>query len=215
MRILCLSNFYPPVSRGGYEQWCQEVADGLATRGHDVTVLTSEFRRAEVSDAEPAWVHRDLHLEMEIASLSNVFHFFVSRKAREQENRSALERHVKERDPDAILIWGMWNVHRSLAALAEQLLPGRVVYYMGDYWPTLPGQFEKYWSAPARNPVAGVAKALLQPVAQRMLTHERRATLECEHVLFPTSFMQEECQRRGIKPSACESGLWRGRYHPV
>ena len=48
MRILFLSNFYPPVSRGGYEQWCQEVADGLVARGHEVTVLTSDYRRSEV-----------------------------------------------------------------------------------------------------------------------------------------------------------------------
>ena len=43
MRILFLSNFYPPHAIGGYEQWCQEVADRLQARGHVVTVLTSRY----------------------------------------------------------------------------------------------------------------------------------------------------------------------------
>jgi glycosyltransferase involved in cell wall biosynthesis len=204
MKILFLSNFYPPVSRGGYEQWCQEVADGLVMRGHEVSVLTSDFKHAEVSDPDPAWVHRDLHLEMEIASLRNAFQFFTNRKAREHENLSVLKRHIKELAPDVILIWGMWNMHRSLPALAEKLMPGRVVYYMGDYWPTLPNQFENYWNAPARNFITGFPKLILKPVAQRVLAREEHAKLDLDHVLFPTVFMQKEFANRGIEPRHAE-----------
>ena len=169
-------------------------------RGHDVTVLTSDYRRADVPKADPAWVHRDFHLEMEIASLRNAFQFFTSRKTRENENLSVLKQHIEQFAPDMILIWGMWNLHRSLPALAEKLLPGRVVYYMGDYWPTLPSQFENYWNAPARNPVTGLPKLILKPVAQRILAREERATVDFEHVLFPTGFMQKELESKGIKP---------------
>lgn len=41
MRILVLSNLYPPYSLGGYEIACAEVVEALRQRGHDVTVLTS------------------------------------------------------------------------------------------------------------------------------------------------------------------------------
>jgi glycosyltransferase involved in cell wall biosynthesis len=198
MRLLFLSNFYPPASRGGYEQWCQEVAEQLRKRGHDVLVLTSTHGRGALRIPDPAWVRRELHLEMEIASLKNAFRFFTSRRRREQENLSLLRDVVEEHQPDAVLLWGMWNFPRSLPALAEQLMPGRVVYYIGDYWLTLPGQFENYWDAPPRNLITGFPKQLLKPVARQILAREERPALHLEHALFPSAFMREELQRRGI-----------------
>jgi glycosyltransferase involved in cell wall biosynthesis len=41
MRILVISNLYPPEILGGYEILCAQVVDELRLRGHDVTVLTS------------------------------------------------------------------------------------------------------------------------------------------------------------------------------
>ena len=43
MRLLFLSNLYPPYDLGGFEQWCQEVALRLRLRGHAVQVLTSRY----------------------------------------------------------------------------------------------------------------------------------------------------------------------------
>ena len=42
MRILFLTNFYPPYEVGGYEQLCRDVAVRLADRGHSYAVLTSD-----------------------------------------------------------------------------------------------------------------------------------------------------------------------------
>ncbi|HUY35236.1 MAG TPA: glycosyltransferase family 4 protein [Pirellulales bacterium] len=44
MRVLALSNLYPPDVIGGYELCCRQVVDGLLQRGHDVRVLTSAPR---------------------------------------------------------------------------------------------------------------------------------------------------------------------------
>jgi glycosyltransferase involved in cell wall biosynthesis len=41
MKILVLSNLYPPDFIGGYELVCAQVVDALRGRGHDVQVLTS------------------------------------------------------------------------------------------------------------------------------------------------------------------------------
>ncbi|MEW6285733.1 MAG: glycosyltransferase family 4 protein [Chloroflexota bacterium] len=200
MKLLFLSNFYPPASRGGYEQWCQEVADGLRCRGHEVLVLTSTHGRASLPAPDPAWVRRDLHLEMELASLRNAVQFFTSRIRRERENLTLLRQTVEQHKPDAALVWGMWNFPRSLPALAEEFLPGRVAYYIGDYWLTLPSQFENYWNAPARNPLTGLPKLFLRPFARRILSRERRPALKVEHALFPSAFMQTELQRKGVTP---------------
>jgi len=199
MKILFLSNFYPPASRGGYEEWCQEVAQGLRNRGHEVVVLTSVHGRESLRNPEPAWIHRELQLEMELASLRNALQFFTRRKTRERENLNLLQQYVTDFFPDVILVWGMWNLPRALPAFAEKLLPGRVVYYMGDYWPTLPDQFELYWQAPARSLMTAIPKSILKPIARRMLAREERPSLCFDHVLFPSAFMRDEFQRKGVK----------------
>ena len=43
MRILVLSNLYPPNVVGGYERLCFEVTAGLAAMGHEMVVLTSRY----------------------------------------------------------------------------------------------------------------------------------------------------------------------------
>ena len=200
MRVLFLSNFYPPASRGGYEEWCQEVAEGLHDRGHDILVLTSRNGRSKSPHPEPTWIHRDLYLEMEFASLRNSLHFFTSRKDNEKQNCTRLQRLVENFKPDFILIWGMWNLPRSLPAEAEKLMPDRVVYYMGDYWPYLPSQWQNYWQAPPRNWFTTGPKQLLKPIANHQLAKEIRPTLKLERVIFPTAFLRDEFARKGIVP---------------
>lgn len=196
MRLLFLSNFYPQASRGGFEQWCQEVAEGLRNRGHSVQVLTSEHGRGRTED--PNWVHRDLHLEMEIGTLRNAFQFFTHRRRRERENLVRTRSLVESFQPDAALIWGMWNLQHSIPALVEKKLGSRVAYYMGDYWPTLPNPFEDYWNAPARNVMTGIPKALLKPLAQAILARATRPSLRFEHILFPSKFMMDEFAAKNI-----------------
>jgi glycosyltransferase involved in cell wall biosynthesis len=52
MRILLTSTLYPPVAYGGYEVECSAVADRLREH-HEVLVLTSDWRAAEVA-VEPS-----------------------------------------------------------------------------------------------------------------------------------------------------------------
>ncbi len=51
MKILVVSNLYPPDVCGGYELCCQQAVDALRARGHEVLVLTTAPRRPV--DAEP------------------------------------------------------------------------------------------------------------------------------------------------------------------
>ncbi|HUU33136.1 MAG TPA: glycosyltransferase family 4 protein [Vicinamibacterales bacterium] len=199
MRALFLTNFYPPASRGGYEQWCQEVAERLRPR-HQVVVLTSRFGRDALPASDPDWVRRDLHLEMDLNTMRNGIRFFTSRTARERDNVACIVRQVRDFAPDVVLVWGMWNLDRGLAAAVESLAPGRVAYYIGDYWASLPSQHVHYWDAPARTWLSAVPKRALAAVARRMLARRKSADLHFEHALFPTRFMQTEYERLGIVP---------------
>jgi glycosyltransferase involved in cell wall biosynthesis len=57
VRLLVITDLYPPIAYGGYERSCAALVDGLRDR-HSVVVLTSDLRRAE-APAEP-WVRREL-----------------------------------------------------------------------------------------------------------------------------------------------------------
>lgn len=200
LRILGLSNFYPPYARGGYEQWCEEVTETLRARGHDVAVLTSKYGVDGNEYPRSPGVHRELRLEMQLESRGNAIRFFTSRRADERKNLDCVRRRIAEFAPDSVLIWGMWNVHRSVAALVEQLMPNRVAYYIGDYWPTLPSQFKPYWESPARSRLAEVVKTPLRAAALRAIAREPRPVLRLKHAMFPTAFMRDELARRGIQP---------------
>ena len=170
MKLLFLTNFYPPASRGGYEQWCQEVAEGLRNRGHDILVLTSRYGQDQDEKAEPGGIQRKLHLEMDLTPLLHSLRFFVGRVTRERANLAYLRQLIEDFAPDIVFIWGMWNLPRSLAESAEDMRPGRVVYYVADYWPTLPSQHEFYWQSPGRHWATQFPKRLLGTVARRILT---------------------------------------------
>src|SRR5437870_5404347 len=43
MKILVISNLYPPHYVGGYELHCEQITEGLRARGHEIQVLTSDY----------------------------------------------------------------------------------------------------------------------------------------------------------------------------
>jgi glycogen synthase len=197
LRFLFLTNFFPPASMGGYEEWCQEVADGLHERGHQVRVLTSQYGRDSIL-SDPDWVFRELHMEMEMASLRNGLSFFTSRRQHEAHSLACLQHHLDAFQPDWVLVWGMWNLPRSLPALAESRMPQRVAYYLGDYWPTLPPQYLNYWQSPAQNWATAVPKWLFSLPARWLLAQTERPSLTFPHALFCSHFLLKELERQGI-----------------
>jgi len=70
MRILFLTNLYPPLLLGGYERACANIARGMVERGHEVRVLTTWSHLPLPAD-NPAWVHRDLDLHWYIPHKSS------------------------------------------------------------------------------------------------------------------------------------------------
>ena len=57
MRVLVVSDLYPPIAFGGYERTCATLVEGLRER-HAVTVLTSDLRAGQAPAR--AWVRREL-----------------------------------------------------------------------------------------------------------------------------------------------------------
>ena len=87
MRLLFVSDLYPPCDVGGYEQWCHEVATHLRRRGHTVSVLTSRYGAAKrpAGDGDED-VSRTLHLQSDLDHYQPL-RFFLRHHAEERENR--------------------------------------------------------------------------------------------------------------------------------
>ena len=196
MRILFISNFFPPARPGGYTQWCHEVAERLAERGHTIGVLTSSYEMAK-APANERNIYRLLHLEGDL-DYYEPLHFFTQWKKQHLENLAFLEHTVKDFAPDLIFVWGMWALSKSLPALAEQLLPGRVVYYLSDYWPSALDMHTTYWQSPAQGWPMQLPKRVLSKVAMSMLAKEGQPDLKLEQVICVSARVRDLLVEAGL-----------------
>ena len=196
MRILFLSNFYPPARPGGYTQWCYEVAESLKARGHTIGVLTSRHELGQMAGVEEN-VWRVLHLEADLLYYRPV-HFFTRRRSQHRQNLAYLRQVVAGFQPNVLFVWGMWAMSQALPALAERLLPSRVVYYLSDYWPSAIDMHTQYWRLPARRWLTRLPRQLLSAMALAMLAREGKPHLEFEHVICVSAAVRQNLVEAGI-----------------
>ena len=199
MRVLFISNLYPPHEAGGWEQNCQEIASRLQARGHVCHVLTSRHGVHGRSPLE-ANVTRALHLE------AGIYHyrpldFFIRRPWQERANRRALHETLYLFKPDIVFIWGMWNLSRRVAYWAEQWLPGRVAYAVASYWLVEGDPHEAYWQRPARRPWVGMLLAPARSLALRTLAREHKAhPLALEQVACVSEYVRSKLDEARALP---------------
>ena len=84
-------------------------------------------------------------------------------------------------EPDVALIWGLWNIPRSVPALLENLMPGRVAYYICDYSLSLPSAYMQRWQEPAKRKWLNPAKRLVSKLFLPSLEKDEVTPLELKH----------------------------------
>jgi glycogen(starch) synthase len=133
VRVLVLTQMYPPHHLGGYEGLCRDVVERWCARGHDVEVLTTTFRREGIAD-EPIGevpVRRELGFywrEHEILTPP-----IPSRLRIERANQRALDRALGEFRPDVVSVWHMGAMSFGLLqTITERAIP--MVLVVGDEW---------------------------------------------------------------------------------
>ena len=133
MRVLVVTNMYPPHHYGGYEQSCRDVMTRWRDRGHDITVLTTTMRVAHVddpSDEDPP-VLRTLEFYWRD-------HVLLSPPLRrrlgiERHNHAQLARALHDVKPDVVSVWNMGAM--SLGLLTQLAASGvPVVLNVCDDW---------------------------------------------------------------------------------
>src|SRR5207302_8306778 len=111
VRLLVLSNFYPPHHYGGYELSCRDVVERFRQRGHEAVVLTSGQRVAGVSDPPDeaaSGVRRELQLYWDDHQLTSPL--LPRRLAVERANQAALAAALDAGRPDVVSVWNMGAV---------------------------------------------------------------------------------------------------------
>lgn len=139
MRILLLSNLYPPYVEGGAEILAADVATGLERSGHEVFVLTSTPGSQHIQHEEHIWrtltlappAHFDRHLAL-YQQLQLPLNYY--RRYHNPSNVAELRRVIKATQPDVIYIWELegLGVTSLLQFLAEAHVP--VVFHLNSYW---------------------------------------------------------------------------------
>ena len=147
LKILALTNLYPPHHAGTFDMHCQNVVEALRLRGHTVLVLTSAHGlRGEQRDTD---IHRRFLLngafgDPKVTSMQPL-------KALEMQNNQALLETIAEFQPEVIHVFSLIGLSKSLIfSLRNTRLP--VAYDVFDHWLSADVQEDpwlRYWNAPS------------------------------------------------------------------
>lgn len=193
MRILVLSNLYPPHSIGGYEQACFDVVEGLRSRGHRVDVVTSRYGIAAPTSAsgihrvlrlDPYWAPDDAAADQTKPATSRQ-RLRLSSLASWQRSAEALGRTcyrnlagartltslMKATHPDVLYIWNMRALPASLLSLAYRSgIP--MIVNLQDHWllEKVPGdRWLSLWERSPRSPLSRAARSALRPIVDPVI----------------------------------------------
>lgn len=127
MKLIVLTNLYPPNVLGGYELLAQDLVDGLLSRGHSVTVLTSGDGHSVAGEARILRLARPFGTR---ARRDRVRHVLAA-----AHNARAMKEHLRSRGvPDAALIMSLRRLGvEPLRVLQEAAVP--FVVTVNDDWP--------------------------------------------------------------------------------
>jgi glycosyltransferase involved in cell wall biosynthesis len=125
MKILVVTNLYPPHYHGGYEVRCAQVVEALQAAGHTVRVLTSEYgmpqgrvgtteRRVEERNA--VQVHRSLNQYLYPPQPTGR-PWRIRQARRELADVREFVRVVKDFQPDIVNWWSMYGLAKLLLPL--------------------------------------------------------------------------------------------------
>jgi glycosyltransferase involved in cell wall biosynthesis len=161
VKILVLTNLYPPHHAGTFELRCQSTVEALRLRGHVLIVVTSNHGlNTEQRDGE---IHRRLLLNG--AYGHPLVNSYRELHRIEEQNNRVLQEVIAEFQPDLVHVWSLRGLSKSfIFALRNSRLP--TVYDIGDHWLSTDLREDpwlKWWNSPGTN----LARSSLELAGQR------------------------------------------------
>ena len=124
MKILTVTNYYPPHFIGGYEIACKETMDFLKEKGHEVIVMTSDYHKP---DTEENNILRNMRL-IDYNKTSR-----IQKKLDEYYNYKTVIDMIKTIKPDLVYFWSLRGIGLSvIEAATKKNIPK--VFEIGDFW---------------------------------------------------------------------------------
>lgn len=165
MKILALTNLYPPHHAGTFDSRCESVVNSLRLRGHEILVLTSTHgMRSEQRDSQ---VERRL-------TLNGVFgHPLLTKvhdlKPLEIHNSAVVKEVVERYQPDVIHVFSLHGLSKSLIfTLRNTKRP--TVYDIADHWLSVGVREDpwlKFWNAPSLSFLESSTRTALEMSGER------------------------------------------------
>lgn len=121
MKILTVTNYYPPYFIGGYEIACKETMEFLKAKGHKVMVITSDYLKDKDED-------ENVIRKMKYSNPSK-----IQQKINEYRNYKILEKYIQKFKPDLVYFWSLRGIGINIIkAVEEKNIPK--VFEIGDFW---------------------------------------------------------------------------------
>jgi glycogen synthase len=219
LKILIVSNLYPPHYVGGYELRCAQVAAHLLRAGHEVRVLTSSYRLPIVGQVMPEpnpgrvtgiSVERSLH-HFRLDPLPSGCSYTLSMAKRQMADARRFVQILDEFRPDIVNWWNLEGLTKTILPIpARRGTPD--VHWVEDCWMIreygLHGENEhlswfKFWRGDW-GPLA-LRSAMRRTLASLERRVKRRGIPTCpfpnrpHHVCFVSKFMQVQHLMSGLR----------------
>ena len=199
LRILVVTNLYPPHSIGGYEQRCRQIVEELEARGHTVRVLTSTHGLDAAAD------------DGRIARRLRIHGFFghpwrpIPRLfGLERQNHAALCAELAAFAPDVVHVWNLGGLSKA-TCLTLQQWGGPVVYDVSDHWiarSLRADVWQRWWNGDTGGPVAAHLRTLagalgLHHLIRRLAPFAGWARFRFENIYFCSQALRDTTAEAG------------------
>ncbi|MDD4310437.1 MAG: hypothetical protein PHO32_08660, partial [Candidatus Cloacimonetes bacterium] len=130
MRILCISNYYPPYFEGGYEISVKESMDYLAEMGHEIFILCGS---KGVANPSLNWEYIPREPVRTLKYINYQHSSFMDKHKVEVFNYKATIKALKQLCPDLVYFGNMKAISIAPVIAAQNLKIPRI-FDVGDIW---------------------------------------------------------------------------------
>lgn len=209
MRILVISNLYPPFFMGGYELGCWDVVEGLKKRGHEVKVFTSTYGVNKLVYDDSVYRIFSERYPLKNYGRWKILYFIPLLLSELNDWRRFLQ-FYKKISPDIIYIWNGLGLSYSLL-LKIQKMDIPVAFYIFEHWlnkmhenPSLEG-FSLYlepwigfWMKREKNILMKIAKRILSSLLSALGFTVTFEPFPLKNVHYACKMLKEDAPRRRL-----------------
>lgn len=197
MKILVISNLYPPLYIGGYELICHQVVEDLQSRGHSIEVLTSDYHTQRAT--EEKHVRRTLRIH---GMFGNPWLPIWRLLGLEWHNNRVVRAALRKHRPDLVYCWNFSGLSKSILFTLQQ--PGvPTAFCVCDHWVARGGRSDvwlNWWNDSAKG-TPRLAFRVLRWFCERLAPTSPVRLLRFKRIHFCSGFLREFTKDAGFNVS--------------